>query len=389
MLPAARLARERPAGAVWTWGLVAFALASLACALAPSLGVLIAARCAQALGGAAVIAGAIELLASARGSHRAAAPLWGAAGTAGLALGPALGGALTELLSWEAIFILQVPVVALVVFARGARGAPAERGPEGALDLRPEIALALVSAGLTGALFLLVVMLTEGWGRSPLEAAAIVSAMPVATLGARALARRLGTDTPIVAAGAIATAGGLAALGLLPDAGYGWTLVPQALVGAGIALALPGLTERALAQRDRTGRRAAATIAARHAGIVAGVLLLTPIFNAQLETQQEAASQSGTALLLDADLPTETKVALGEAIGARIDAAGGQLPDLRPAFREVAARSGGGAEIDRLEGALAEEVERAATHAFSVPFLGAALFALLALVPLAIRRRLG
>ena len=125
VIPATALAGRIGAARIWTIGLIAFALASLACALAPSLGVLIGARVLQAVGGAAVLAGAIELLAAHRGSHSAAATAWGPAGVAGLALGPALGGLLTELLAWEAIFALQVPVILLAFAAR--RAAPRRR----------------------------------------------------------------------------------------------------------------------------------------------------------------------------------------------------------------------------------------------------------------------
>ena len=108
-----------------------FAGASLVCALAPSIGVLIAARCVQALGGAAVVGAAIELLAGTRGSHRDAAPLWGTAGIVGLAIGPAAGGLLTELLSWEAIFLIQLPVVLAVPFAFGTFSRTVNRARRG------------------------------------------------------------------------------------------------------------------------------------------------------------------------------------------------------------------------------------------------------------------
>jgi len=62
IIPASRRARRRPA-LLWGLGIGIFAGASLISALAPSIGVLIGARCLQALGGAAAIAGAIELIA--------------------------------------------------------------------------------------------------------------------------------------------------------------------------------------------------------------------------------------------------------------------------------------------------------------------------------------
>jgi MFS family permease len=385
VLPASRLARQRP-GHTWAIGLAAFAASSLACAVAPSIAVLIAARCAQAAGGAAVIGGAIELLARTSGSHRAGATRWGTAGLAGLALGPAFGGLLTETLSWESIFAIQVPVVLAAGAARGPIAGPVEPGPESALDPRPEIALALLSAGLTGALFLLVVMLTEGWLFSPLEAAAVVSVMPAATLAARLLARRLGDDRPVVAAGAVCMAGGLAALGLLPEAGAGWTVAPQLLVGAGIALALPGLTVRALAGRDPGGRRAAGTIAARHAGIVLGILALTPVLSGELDEERDAAQRSGTGLLLDAPLSPETKFELGAAISEQIGAADGRLPDVSLAFDEVEPPAESGEQYAALEVDLTSEVDKAATHAFSLPFLLAGAIAALALLPVYLGR---
>ena len=384
MLPAARFALRGNPAAAWGLGLATFAAASLACALAPSIAVLIVARCVQALGGAAVIAGAIEAIAGGRGSHQLAAPVWGAAGMIGLAIGPAVGGALTEVLSWEAIFALQVPVVlVLPVALRIARRHAIETGPEGRLDLAPEVALGLLSAGLTGALFLLVVMLTEGWRHTPLEAAVIVSLMPLATLATSAVARRRGALT---AAGAVLMAGGLAALGLVPEADWTWTLAPQALVGVGLAMALPGLTERALAARDPRGRRAAGTIAARHTGIVIGLVLLTPVFSAELDDQERAAERSGTALLLDADLAPATKVELGAAIAERLERAGGRLPRLDPAFRRVDAQPGSQRELERLEASMNEEIQKAATAAFSLSFLLAGALALAALVPIFWRR---
>jgi MFS family permease len=387
VLPAARLAGRRGPGAaaaVWCGGLLGFAAASLLCALAPTVGVLIAGRCLQAVAGACVIAGAIELLARSRGSHRAAASAWGGAALIGVALGPAAGGLLTELISWEAIFAIQVPVIVLAVAATTPPRAEAAQGRASRLRPAPELALGLLSAGLTGALFLLVIMLTEGWSLSPLEAALIVSAMPVATVIAAQLTRGVAHTTAGMVAGALALAGGLAALGLLPDAEPVWTLAPQALIGIGIALTLPGLTGLALAGADPAGRRAAGTIAARHAGIVLGLLVLTPVFTAELPDQQRAAERSGTALILDAALSPGTKIALGDAIGERLDAADGRLPDLAPAFDSIAPPPEARAEYARLERDLVEEVDKAATHAFSGVFLIAGGLSLLAVVPIVV-----
>ena len=382
IIPAARLARVRPER-LWGGGLLVFSSASLACALSPDVGLLIAARCAQAVGGAATLAGAIELLARDRGSHRAAAKLWGAAGTVGLAIGPALGGVLTELFSWQAIFLLQTPLVFLLFAARRPDSVPEARAG-GEPDRRPEIALGLLSAGLTGALFLLVVLLTEGWGLSPIEAAAVVSLMPLAALIAGRIPLRPHTSGPLAVAGAISIAGGLAALGLLPGASADLTVAPQILIGAGLALTLPVLTSAALGGRDPDGARAAETLAARHAGIVAGILLLTPILSLQIGAQHDAGRDASTALLLDSPLPPQTKIEIGAGVAAQISAAEGQLPELRPTFAalEADADAEDRPALGALEAGIDDQLERAATHAFSLPFLGAALFAALALIPM-------
>jgi len=382
ILPAVRIARNHPRSG-WTIGLAIFVGASVACAASGSLGALIAARVVQAGGGALVVACAIESLARVRGSHELAAPTWGAAATIGVAVGPALGGVLTQVLEWQSIFYLQIPLLLVIPAATMARPAPPEPGPSAHFDLRPEVGLALLSAGLTGALFLLVVLLTEGWGMSPIAAAATVSAIPVAAFAARWLARRAGPPASAALAGGIAITGGLAALGVLPGASWALTLQPQLLIGVGLALALPVLTIAAIGGHDPEGSRAAATIAARHAGIVVGILILAPLLSAQLTAQQEAATDSTTALLLDAPLPAETKVDLATALGDQIDAADGRLPEIGPAFESVTPASGDEAALATLQGDIEDQLERAATSAFKWPFLAAAALAALALIPIA------
>src|SRR5688500_13456222 len=101
-LPAAYAARRRPRQALFAGALVAVA-ASRACGLAPWFEVLLAARCVQAVGAALVVVSALALLSNGAG----AVGTWVAAGVLGAALGPALGGVLTELLGWRSIFLAQ------------------------------------------------------------------------------------------------------------------------------------------------------------------------------------------------------------------------------------------------------------------------------------------
>lgn len=389
-LPAVALVRRSGEMLAWRLGLALFALASLACAVAPSLETLIAARCIQAVGGAAAVTAALGMLVAERGRSRGAR-LWGTAGIVGAAVGPAIGGALTQLFSWEAIFFVQVPLALAIVVgaARPVAAAPASARDRGAAPSFAVVAaLALVSAALTAALFLLVILLTEGWLRTPLQAAGIVSVMALSALAVAPISHLLpGGGLRRAAAGAVALAGGLVALGLLPGASAGWTIAPQILIGIGLGFALYALTSRALEGDDALLGRGAWVIAARHAGVVIGLVLLTPVFTADLKEQQSAAQQAGSARLLDAPLAPSVKLELAKAITSQIERSGGRLPDLRPAFEEVKPPPEGRRAYAELQARLTDEVRRAATQAFSRSFLLAAALALLALLPIALSGR--
>ncbi|GLZ54426.1 DHA2 family efflux MFS transporter permease subunit [Actinomycetospora sp. NBRC 106378] len=98
-------------------GLVVFAVASLACGLAPTAGVLVAARVVQGAGGAAMFATTAALLAGTyHGRDRGTAfGVWGAVNGLAAACGPLVGGVLTEVWGWRAIFLVNLPVAALAV----------------------------------------------------------------------------------------------------------------------------------------------------------------------------------------------------------------------------------------------------------------------------------
>jgi predicted MFS family arabinose efflux permease len=379
-LPGSRLARGRERGA-YAAALVLFALASAACAAAPSMAVLIAARAAQGVFGAVVVAAALHLLAARVGGRRAVA-LWAGAGVLGAAVGPALGGFLTEAFSWEAMFALQAPVALVALL--GARGAAqiAPAAAPGAGErppLAPLVALALLSAALAAALFLLVVLIIEGWQHSPAVAAVTVTLMPVAALLAARWARdREGLTLAL--AGCVLVAGGLAALGLLPGAGPVWTLAPQLAIGAGLGLALAPLVRVTVGgSGDHAPDEPAAwTICARHAGIVAGLLILTPIFTAGLDHARVPAERAGVARLLDAPLSLSTKVDLARTLGAQVASADNRLPDLRRGFDALKVSAAERPAAARLQADLDDELDRAGTDAFSTAFLAAALLALLA-----------
>jgi hypothetical protein len=209
--------------------------------------------------------------------------------------------------------------------------------------------------------------------------------MPISAILA---ARFAGAIRPLwtrAASGVILISGGLAALGWLPDAGAGWTVPPQLAIGAGLGLALSALTERALAGRASQVVHGGWTLAARHAGVVLGLLLLTPIFTADLERNGDEALAAGTAYVLDSRIPPLVKLGVAREILAAVDDAEAEarVPDVGQIVTE---RSEAPAYTD-LAGSLQDQLDRAATNAFSRSFLAAALLGLAALVPILLDRR--
>jgi predicted MFS family arabinose efflux permease len=394
-VPAALVARRVGPARTAAVGLAVFAGAGLACGLADELSTLIVARCVQALGGAAAVTASLELLPATVGSERRAATVWAAAGATGAALGPAVGGLLTELVSWQSIFLLQVPLAlaAAVPIITVARHEAATRVIEeevrrtGRPHLWANLALAMVSAAIAAALFLLVLLLIEGWRLSPIEAAAVVSAMPLAAILGSRLTERVGDARSRAAAGAILVSGGLAGLAFLPKATIALTLPPQILVGVGLALVLSALTETALGGRAPQAIHGGWTISSRHAGVVVGLLLLTPIFTADIEEQRQDAINAGAAVILDSPVSPLLKVDLAEKVSERLDEERGKVPTIGPAFEPKPSDPGQRSEVEQLQGELQDQLDRGATHAFSTSFLLAALLGLIALFPIALSRR--
>ncbi|MGC0416029.1 MFS transporter [Embleya sp. AB8] len=108
-----RVGRRR----VFVCGTVLFTVASLLCALATDSAALIAARVVQGVGGAAIFATTIALLGHAyQGRDRGVAfGVWGSISGAAAAVGPIIGGLLTQHLGWQAIFLINLPIGVLTV----------------------------------------------------------------------------------------------------------------------------------------------------------------------------------------------------------------------------------------------------------------------------------
>jgi MFS transporter, DHA2 family, methylenomycin A resistance protein len=170
MLTAGSAADRVGARRVFVLGLAAFAAGSAACAAAPSLGVLIAARAVQGLGASALLPCSLSLLVHQFPDPRARARalgVWGGMGSAGVALGPVLGGALVAAAGWRSIFLVNVPVCLLTAVLLRRYAGESPRNPGRRTDVPGLLLGVLTLAGLTAAF---ITAGQRGW-LAPLPAA--------------------------------------------------------------------------------------------------------------------------------------------------------------------------------------------------------------------------
>jgi EmrB/QacA subfamily drug resistance transporter len=146
---------------MFTIGLGLFTLGSAAAALAPSIELLIASRAFQGVGGAIVTPLTLTILTDAVPAEKRGLALgaWGGIAGLAIALGPLVGGAVTEGIAWQWIFWLNVPI-GLVMLPLVRTRLLESHGPNSRLDLP---GLALASAGLLGIVWALVRGNAAGW----------------------------------------------------------------------------------------------------------------------------------------------------------------------------------------------------------------------------------
>ncbi|MCA9514910.1 MAG: MFS transporter [Myxococcales bacterium] len=169
-----RLGARRAFGA----GLIVFIASSAACAFAPSLGVLVAARVAQGAGAALMTPASLSLIGEAYPDPVAKARaigLWAVGGAVASTSGPLVGGAMTAI-SWRLIFLVNLPVGAVALWLLA--GIPRSRRREVAYDVPGQI-LAVVA--LTALTYGLIEAGADGLGRAD-----VIAALAVAGVGAAA-----------------------------------------------------------------------------------------------------------------------------------------------------------------------------------------------------------
>lgn len=180
------LARRFGTLRVYTAGVLAFTLASALCALAPTIDLLIGARILQGLTGAPLVPLAMSMLMGAEGGSRRISPVAGMLLFLGPALGPSLGGLLIGASGWRSIFLVNLPVGLLAVFA--ARRLSPGIAPGGSREARLDpLGVALLVPGLFGLLFGLDRGEDDGWTQLAAWAPLGVGALLLAGYALRSL----------------------------------------------------------------------------------------------------------------------------------------------------------------------------------------------------------
>ena len=175
---------------VFLAGLLTFGAASVICALAPSVGVLVGGRALQGIGAAAILPTSLAIInhAFADSDQRTKAiGFWAALGSLALVAGPLAGGALVNAFDWRAIFWLNVPLVVLAVISTALLVEesfdPSERG----VDVPGQL---LAVGSLAGLVFFLIEGDKLGWGSAPVVAALVVAVICAASFIRTELRRR-------------------------------------------------------------------------------------------------------------------------------------------------------------------------------------------------------
>ncbi|WP_062069093.1 MFS transporter [Demequina sediminicola] len=147
---------------VLRWGLIGFALTSIAIALAPTATFLIVARLLQGVAGAMLVPSSLALITSTfRGPAQAKAiGTWTAATSTAMIIGPIVGGLFVDFASWRWVFLINVIPVGATLWMMGRLAQRDVRNPDGRIDI---ISAVLCAAGLGGMVYALIEEPMLGW----------------------------------------------------------------------------------------------------------------------------------------------------------------------------------------------------------------------------------
>ncbi len=180
LIPAGRLADRIGRRRTFLTAVVIFTTASMLCGLAPTVGLLVAARVLQAVGAAALVPASLALILQTFPRERVpvAVAIWGAVGAVAAAAGPTLGALVVEHLGWRWAFFINLPV-GIVSITLGRRVLP--EGRESTPGRLPDpIGVVLLAAGM--ALLAFAIVKTDDWGWASTTFAATVAVSAVLLL---------------------------------------------------------------------------------------------------------------------------------------------------------------------------------------------------------------
>ena len=166
---------------VFMTGFALFTAASLACALAPTAAILIAARCVQGLAAAILVPNSLALLSHAFHDEKArgrAVAVWAAGASLALTAGPFVGGTLISLVGWRSIFLVNLPIGLAGLWLTFRFAEETTRLPQREVDLPGQIAAITALGALAGSL---IEGGALGW-RNPVVIAGVLVAALVAAL---------------------------------------------------------------------------------------------------------------------------------------------------------------------------------------------------------------
>lgn len=348
LVPAGRMADRYGRRRVFLIGLVAFTLASVLCAVAPSAGLLVAFRVIQALGAAALVPASLALVLSVFPPARVpvAVAVWGAIAALAAAVGPTAGALLVEAWDWRAVFLANVPVGAIALVL-GIRLLPESREADRARFPDP-LGIVLLAGSLT--LLALGIVQSDQWGwTAPATLAALAGGLlvlaafvrrtlsvPHPALDLRIFARPSVRWANIATAAftigftamffALIAASGVFLLTRLgDDPAYVTQLLPASLLsGLGVAMVIPQLTSAAVQglPPDEFGAGAAVNQAIRQLGATFGVALTVAVLGTVTPTIAADAFGGVWAMLVICGVLTSVSAV--------------SLPRRQPAVRAVA-----------------------------------------------------
>jgi DHA2 family methylenomycin A resistance protein-like MFS transporter len=277
-------------------GLTVFGCASLVCGIAPNIELLIVARAVQGVGAALLLPSTLAVITDQyvdSAARARAVGIWAGAGALALVAGPILGGVLVNGFGWRAVFLINLPIIALVL-PMAWRMVPRHRTARREIHVRLRIGPAFVGANVIsglmnlvglGTLLALTLYLQEHLNQSALRAGLelLPVLLPLAVLGpvSGRITARYGSRLPMSFGLALGAIGSFCLLVVHPDSGYGAVVPVEICLGIGMGLLTAAVVHAAIAALppDRAGLASGVNNTARQAVGAAGVALYSAVLS--------------------------------------------------------------------------------------------------------------